>query len=295
MKLFKHMAYAGALALGALAMASCNEGEEEYILSQVMTGCINWSINEGGERPYVAKEISYRLNTNYTKETCDITIENLALPTGQRFTSLTFSDVPYTVKDNAWRVAKIANVIPSSTTLAPMFSQLEFVIADRIVGDSYYPAVDINYTVSGVKVYSTLSMLVCQGTTVVTSADGSTFTQEQDGGAVYMIALNPDKMTATLAIEGAKFALHMPALNMEFRDIPFNFTSDGKVVMDQEKLATPYVIGSDKTATPFEAATITDFKCSADCANNMILTFACTMRMGPEPETYQVKVDCKGY
>lgn len=289
------MAYAGALALGAFAMASCNEGDEDYILTQTMPGCISWSMNEGDERAFVAEGISYRLNTNYTKETCDITIENLALPSGQRFTSLTFSDVPYTVKDNTWRVAKISNQMPSSITPAPLFSQFELVIADRVVGSGYYPALGINYTVSGVKMYSTLSMLLCQGTTTVTASDGSTFTQAEESAAVYMIPLSVKDMTASLVIEGAKFALHMPALNLEFGNIPFNFTSDGKIVMDQEKLATPNVIGSDNTKTPFEAATITDFKCEADCANNMTLTFTCTMKMGAEPETYKVKVDCKGY
>lgn len=295
MKFNKHIAYIGAMALGFLGMTSCDGGEEDYVVTQTMPGCINWSVDERDDHVFVSNDISYRVNTNVTKQVCDIIIENLALPNGQRYTSLEFAGVPYTVKDDAWRVVNLSNVQPTSATLPPYFNNLQFVLADRMVGSSYYPAVSINYTVGGIKLYSTLSMLLAQGTTVVTSEDGSKYTQDEESAAVYMIPLDTKKMTATLAIEGAKFAVHMPALNMEFRDIPFTFTADGKVEMDQEKLNTPYVIGSDKTATPFEAATITDFKCEADCANNMTLTFTCTMRMGQEPTVYKVNVDCKGY
>lgn len=297
MKLLKYMACAGAMMLGAMAMSSCNEGSEDYVLTQTLPGCINWMASDDDSQPFVSDGVSYRLNTNYTKQQCDITIEGLALPTGQRYASLTFKDVPYTIKDGVWRVAEISNQMPESQTLPPMFSNLYFAIVDRMVGDNYYPAVSINYTISGMKLYSTLSMLLARGTTVVTSPDGNTFTQDSESPAVYMIPLDTKAMTATLAIEGAKFAQDMPSLNMEFRGIPFKFTSDGNVVMEEETLATPYTIGSDNSATPFEAAKITNFKCTADCANNMTLSFTCAMskgQPGTEPVVYNVNVKCEG-
>lgn len=287
-----------AAALGALT--SCNTGSSsDYITRQVLSNFINVTNDYTTTGDVVANTgVGYVIELNMTKAVANITIEGVKLPNGTTFGQLLLVNVPFTIKDGGWIEINQSMVVPvtSAGLQAPTMSSFVFRICDRMLAsDLYYPLFDIRYTMEGYNLVSVPPSVINSGNTVVSAPGQATYSpDDEEVPPLYGITFDVTNKKANLTIQGAKFASAMPALNMSFQDIPFEFLSNGTAVLKSDYLEPVLVTGSNST-TPMPNYPITNLTCTTDDMNNMSLQFTCTIKSANDETSipYSVSVSCK--
>lgn len=287
------------VALGVLS--SCNTGgSSDYVTRQVLSGFTNVTTDYTTGDKAITTGIGYVVEINYTKGTADVTIEGLKLPNGKSFGQLILYSLPVSMSTDGWIEIKPGAMVTPTTSAglqAPTFTSFTFRICDRMFSnDLYYPLFDIRYSVDSYNLVSVPQTLINVGTTLVASEGQPNYSPSESEEPLYGIILNTTNMTATIQIQGAKFASAMPALNMAFTNIPFTFEDNGYVSLKSESLEPSIITGTNST-TPMPNYPITNLTCHADGQNNMTLGFTCTIkseRDGQATETaYNVSVVCQ--
>ncbi len=286
-----------ASALGVLT--SCNsKGNSDYVTVQTLSNFINVTTDPGTGTPLIIDNIGYKIELNLTKSTANISIDGLKLPNGMTYGQLVFTDLPLTFNSIGWLEIKQMIAVPhvSAGLTAPTFSALSIRQLDRVLdGSLYYPLFDFTYNVDGYQIVSTPSNMINTGTTVVATEGQPDYTPGDEQSILYGISLDTKTMKATIQIQGAKFASAMPAMNMGFKDIPFEFSQSGMAIIKTSALEPVLITGSN-SSTPMPNYPITDLTCITDAKNNMTLTFTCTIKSdkgGTATETpFHVTVNC---
>lgn len=131
------------------------------------------------------------------------------------------------------RVPKLAD---GSSMSGYIVNDFKMNIADRTLGtdstELYIPNVNITYSINNLfDVRAIQKENYYFGNTKVVATDGSVYKNDE---SIYKIKLNPVTKTADLTIIGAKFAKMMPAMDMDFKDIPFEMDYNGyKLIVDE--------------------------------------------------------------
>lgn len=301
MKFSKLLTFCAAAA--ALCLTSCMKNGENKT-TQTLPGYANTAFDRYGTELDAYDGVGYSIELNYDDMKADITIEGLKI-NGQKFTSMTFKDVSWKVNSMNWQVIEAVNVTPASQLPAPTFDNLSIWIFQRYIGSQYMPFVRMSYTVGGQNVVSLPTALINGGTTTVTAPGQPDYVQDPDkisaeDQTYYILTFDPEKKLAELSISGAKFNDRMPAMNLRFKDIPYQVTAEGLYKLNIASIPEPMVVGSDGKETPNPSFPITDLYCSTDACNNMTLNFTCTLSMRPQGSAdevsipYHVNVVCKG-
>lgn len=280
-------------------LSSCNSGSNsDYIIEQRLTNFINVTNDYTTGQVAFNSGIGYVLQLNFTKQTATITIEGMKLPNGTSYGQLVFANLPFTMNTTGWVEIKQPMAIPTTSAglQAPTFSSFNFRTLDRVLdGNVYYPLFDISYGVEGYQITSLPPNVINQGTTVVSTAGQPDYIPGSDTPILYGISFDTKTMKAAITIQGAKFAQAMPAMNMGFKDVPFEFTQSGMVSLKADALEPVLITGANAT-TPMPNYPITNLTCLTDDKNNMNLNFTCTVksdRGGVTTETpYKVTVTC---
>ncbi|MDE7375670.1 MAG: hypothetical protein K2N16_02345 [Muribaculaceae bacterium] len=290
-------------AAAAICLTSCMKNGENKT-TQTLPGYLNTSFDSYGTEVAYCNGVGYTIDLNYDDMKADVTIEGLSV-NGQKFTSMTFKDISWKKNSMGWQVIEAMNVTPVSQLPAPTFDNISLWIYQRYIGSQYMPFVRMSYSIGGQYIVSMPTALINGGTTTVTAPGQPDYVQDPDkinaeDQTYYIFTFDPAKSVAELSIAGAKFNDRMPAMNMRFKNIPYQVTKDGLYKLSISSIPEPVVVGSDGTETPNPSYPITDFYCSTDACNNMTLNFTCTVSMRPQGASeavtipYHVNVVCKG-
>lgn len=149
--------------------------------------------------------------------------------------SLSWSNLPgYMTISGKNRLPKLEG---GSNMTGYMVNDFEMSIEDRMLSvdtaELYIPNVNITYTINNLfKIRAVQKENYYFGNTnVVSATDGSVYNNEEP---IYKLKLNTVTMTADLYIKGAKFAKMMPAMDMDFKNIPFSVDFDGFKLLEDE-------------------------------------------------------------
>ncbi len=122
------------------------------------------------------------------------------------------------------------------------------------------------------------------GSTISSSPSGDSFVNEK---SIYKIHLDYTKMTIHFEIVGAQFASAMPALNIDFNDIPFTIDSNKCIKVDYPTEFIPSMANIPQPSFP-----ITNLKMDLDPSQSANIYFNCTLhgRMAYSVKAEQLNV-----
>ncbi len=287
MNLTKFMAAAGA----ALIFSSCLDSKDnELVYTMTFPSCFNVITDMStGEISY-SNGVGYSGKFNATQSIVDFTVEGLELPSN-KYTSLTFSNLSWGYNDNGWLQVVANNVTPTSSVIAPTFNTLSFNILDRNVTNpftqqaSYFPCMNISYRVADIyQIYSFYYQAANVGSTVVRGADGNIVYVSSSESAQDLVlitfltntSVNLDKeenRRATICMYNVKLGEDADAVNLVLENMPWN-ASGSRIVFNE---AGPLQVGTVATSTSnvedYGDYKITNFYCTTDSSNNMILNY----------------------
>ncbi len=273
-----------AVIAASASLSSClgdNDNDVKYTMAYTNFFNVVKELSTGSTYYYTG--IGYAINYNATKATAELTVEGLVVPSGS-YTSLTFSELPWTVSTNGWRNIQVTNVVPTATTLVPTFNSLTFNVYDRyVLTSSYYPAYNIQYRINDLyQVYSFPAGVINVGTTTAIDQDGTAYTTSGDQTATVAINFyatstsinlnNADERNGSIALYNAQFSSTMQEVNLVIPDVKWNatgsnitFSADGPIQIQK--------INDNQVLEDYGDYKVTDLYCNTDGANAMVLTY----------------------
>lgn len=303
MKNLKQLSICLAILTATLFSSCLGNDDNDYTTTDKLTGYFNVFYDNEGNQTFkegVAYEVQWHMDES-VKAKVDIT--GLQLPDGTKFSTVTLDDLTWKINAMGWQDISATDVTPASGTYGLVFDKFNFQMINRVYGSLQFPACSlITYSINGseYRVISLPQQTVEVGETRVatptTSPDkpGNIFTLGVEDSPFYYFILNPEKKTAFVVIQGAKFAENMPAMNMKFPDMTFDVDDYGNIMIHANEL-TPTLMPSGVTdinapGTPFEGAKITNFISDYRPASGVDMTFTCTIatKGAPEPQAYNV-------
>lgn len=296
MKNLKQLSLGFAVLTATLFSSCLGNKENDYTTTDKLTGYFNVIFDSEGNKTFnegVAYEVKWTYNTD---QKADLSITGLKLPDGQKYGTVTFSDVSWKINARGWQDISLSDAVPHNIPSGLVFDRFNFQMLNRIYGNLQFPACSmIEYTINNTyRVISLPQQTVEVGSTRVSDPSGKVFTMDETNSPFYYFILNPDNQTAFLVIQGAKFAEQMPAMNMKFPGLKFDVDANGIIMIHADEL-TPTLLAegtSDINAagTPFEAARITNFMADYRPGSGVDMTFTCTIatKNQPEPTMYNV-------
>lgn len=301
-KLFS--AFIGLAVAGSL-FTSCIKNEPQDTEYRLSFNKLITTIYSGNDAlPKYTYDVAYSVDYNYTKLTANLTIGALSIGS-TAYTTLSFDKSPWTIDNIGWKKIHLTMATPTSSAATLLFDEVVFDELDRVNIDqqiSYFPLTNIHYSIgTGLHtVNSIMPMVLNIGKTNVSAEGASPFTTEE---TIYIIAMSMDNTVdlnkeenrkASIRLKNARFASSMPAMNLSFENVPFNIDRQGRVQLKAEGDIIPNMITFDSnglniaSSTPNENFPISNLQGFTDGANNMTLSFTCTIKGVP----YQVLASC---
>jgi hypothetical protein len=266
MKQIKLMAV---LLLMSAAMVSCTS-DKVNSMTRNISNCFGVVTNNTDGSVYTAIGMSCKLYINLDESTADITLYDFQATSSSSKGSLTLSNIPWNVNTDG-SLGIDQSVIANNGNI----TNFKLVYVNRYIGSYNLPVLRVSFTYSNaydVVLYQEQYVYVDNSTVVTTIATGTTYSP--DPNTQYVVTLNPQTKTASLYIDGAQFAQNMQAVQMTFKDINYEYVTDG------------YVLNSDSlipesNSTPYPQYTITSLTGNANLAGPTTIGFTCA-------DTYRV-------
>jgi hypothetical protein len=269
--ILKHSIFAITAIAMACGFCSCDDNDNEQKATQTISDAYCYIINKTNGEITHSDDLTYVIDFNYTKYTADITILNLTLPNGESYSDVKISDVPFGY-DNNWEVCSATNPTVTANGSAPQITAFKLKVYDRLYSATltHIPGFFVSFNTGNYTVQSSHEPFVLLGTTVSTPQNGEAYTSEE---SIYTVTLNHEAATADLTITNARFHARMPeGLEMVFKDIPFNYMTDGTISLAADDVI-PY-IGN----TPYnDQYPITNLNALITPDEGMDLQFTCTV------------------
>lgn len=268
----RHLLKFFTLAIVVLLSSCSNNDDVDTITEQTIPGCFAYvtDIANGPSAYYTG--LGYKIRLNYSAPSAEVTVSGLKLTDGTSLPTFTLSNLDFTIDKDGWVVVSGENLYTApiySSALSTIISRFKMRLYQRMLDQSYVPAISVNMTVDQqYSVVSTLPGQTCFGTTAST-ATGVDF---KTTSTVYQMAFNTDTRCADLSIYGAQFMDRMPAMDIVIRNIPFRI-ENGKAVLEIASV-TP-----ESGGTPYPAFPITNLKGTMDFGGSFALDFNCTPAM----------------
>lgn len=302
MKLFKQLSINLAI-LSAMLLTSClGHQDNDYTTTDKLTGYFNVFYDNEGHQTF-KEGVSYEITWHYDDNMkASVNILGLQLPDGAKYSNITLDDLNWKINNMGWQDITGTNCTPANSLSSIVFDKFNFAMLNRVYNGYQFPACSmITYSIDGseYRVISLPQQTVEVGDTRVVDPKGNVFTQGTAESPFYYFILNPEKKTAFIVIQGAKFAESMPAMNMKFPDMKFEVDEYGNIMIFADKL-TPTLLASgvsdiNAPGTPFEGATISNFISEYRPASGVDMSFTCTIatKNAPQPQPYNVTFSTK--
>lgn len=267
-----------------VALSSCdnNGGNNDTTIQYPLTNCFALVYDSQTGAGSFIQGVNYTMLLNVTQNYADLTLTGLSLPDGQRYPSVSLSQIPAT-SENKWLVVSSARPSVDITGFGtlPEFRDFKLRLLDRYFGGAYVPGFSVSYVIDDrFHVFSAREGQIASGVTESTAPDGTVYRNEE---AVIGLAFDTKTMMLEIQFAGAQFAQGMPAQNITMSKIPFTMTPAGVATFSISSL-TP-TIGS----TPYPNYPITDLVGTYDFNKGLDLDFVCTLG----PNAYRVVADMK--
>lgn len=278
------------LVAGSMLMTSCLGGkEQEHKNTDTFGECFSYSVNKSTGTTSTPTENAMAVTYNFTQATVDVTVASLDV-NGTKLPSPSFPELKMKENNTGWMIAEAQAIRPEVTGFAeasvPLFSNIRLGCTNRtgeyngslIYGYDCVLRLESDndiFFVSRVDTWAT-------GTTNVVNADDhSAFTTTS---SIYLVRVDPKKMTAKITIYKPVFAPAMENLNLviEFRDVPFTVDGMGCVTMRQIDQFVPYA-----GDVPYPNFPISNLNCYWDMFKGINISFVCNA-MG---QTYNVNAN----
>lgn len=296
MKNLKQLSLSFAILTASIFTSCLGDHDNEYTTTDKLTGYFNVIFDKEGNQT-LKDGVSYEVKWFYNNEQkAELDITGLQLPDGQKYSTLAFNDVSWRINNRGWQDISLTDATPSNLASGLVFDKFNFQMLNRIYGNIQFPACSmIEYTVNNTyRVISLPQQTVEVGETKVSGPSGNLYTIGEADSPFYYFILNPSDQSAFVVIQGAKFAEHMPAMNMKFPGMKFDVDEYGNIVIHANEL-TPTLLSAGTTdinapGTPYEAAKITNFVSDYRPGSGVDMTFTCTIatKTQPEPTIYNV-------
>jgi hypothetical protein len=283
--IFKHGIFAIMTIAMVCGLCSCNDNDTEQKATSTISKAYCYVIDKTTGEVTHAKDLTYVMDFNYTKLTADITISNLVLPNGESYGDFKIENIPfgYELKDSSyWEVCSTNNATVTGNYGTPSISSFTLKLLDRTNSSTneYVPGFYVSFTSGNYIIQSAYAPFFLVGTTVSSAPGVDSYTSET---TTYTVTLNHEAKTANIAINNARFHVRMPeGLNMDFKDIPFSYMSDGTIYLSADEVI-PYI-----NNVPYnEQYPISNLTATVSPTDGMDLQFTCTFNNVP----FSVKAD----
>lgn len=282
-----------AMLLCSVAFTACNDDDEpqqDIVTEQTFLRCYAVVTDLQNGNQSVCTPVTIKLELNWTNAMGTAVFSGLSL-NGSAYPNLTLSDMKWTIASDKWSEIILANPQAGlSTQTQVSITDLKMRWLDRLdfadyVG-AYDPALEFTFVIDGrFKVCGSRAPMFLSGTTATTNPNGESFFTSKTG---YVFSFDAATQVANLNITKAAFADKMPALNIDFIEMPMAFEADGSLVVRNYSLI-PEIGG-----TPQPSYAISDVNIYLTPGKGGTISFKCDFR---GQVTYQVdaKVDFDSY
>ncbi|MDO4320610.1 MAG: hypothetical protein Q4C34_08545 [Bacteroidales bacterium] len=285
MKIINSIKMLAVMCAMALAFTSCfdnnDNNDDELITVHPMHSCYAAVTNIAtGETTY-SKEMAFALTLNWTTGNASFQFTGLMID-GKNQGILDFKNLAFKSNETTHICSISAPGVTGGNQQVGVTSSLTSVelkwldrldYGNTILNNSqrYEPMFVFSFVLDNkYRVVGSRQPFLLNGTTTSTSQrDGSSYDNDKSS---YSVALDFDKMTATISITGAQFVANMPAQNMTFPSLPFTIADDGTITIEKAEFI-PTIAN-----TPQEEFPISDLKAVVIPSTGMVLDFSCNVR-----------------
>ncbi len=261
----------------SVAMVSCDEDEPgpSGVIAFWVPGedfeWFNYVYNTATETGVVYDGAKYQ--AAFTGWNAAVTVENVKFADRMHQISFIVDSLSWSNTPGIMNIAgenRVPKLVDGSSMSGYIVNDFKMNIADRTLDtdstELYIPNVNITYSINNLfEVRAIQKENYYFGNTEVVATDGSVYKNDE---SIYKIKLNPVTKTADLTIIGAKFAKMMPAMDMDFKDIPFELDNSGyKLIVDE---LIPEIKG-----VPYPAYTIKNLNGEVIFEEGFELKFGC--------------------
>lgn len=272
--------YLVALVFG-VSLTSCLGDASSTITQDYTPYTFNYITDQETNISSVCTDATFTIKTEQTTGLIDIDIKNLRLPSGA-FISLSLKNLSYTITEQGAQHISVPTCVSVAEGGSHQITNFNLDLYLRYINSQAYYLLDCSYIVDSRYSVRVVFTPACYwGPTRVTDQDGNVY-DNTNQTSFYGISYSPDKTRATIGCLNAKFADKMPAMNMNFENVPYTLTQYGFTLEASE--ITPTIGG-----VPFPSYKITDLKVSGAYGGPVNISFTCTIDSPKVKGTYKVE------
>lgn len=284
MKIFSTIKMLAVTCAMAIAFTSClgddNNDNNDVITGQRMLSCYAAVTDLAtGETTY-SKEMVFVIELNWNTGRAGFSFTGLKLGDKTQGT-LVFEDLKFKVDDKTFVSSITAAGASGGNTqlgVTTSLTSVDLKWLDRLdygnlvlnSTQRYEPMFTFSFIMDNkYRIVGSRQPFLLNGKTVSVAPDASTFSNDKSD---YSIALDFDKMQASITITRAQFVENMPAQNMVFPGLPMTIADDGTITIESKEFI-PTIAG-----TPQDQFPILDLKGVIIPESGMTLEFVCNVR-----------------
>lgn len=252
-----------------LSMASCSDDDNPEMKSvREYYRCFNLVENAMSGTRSVYESPVYVIEQDYLAGTAAVEVRNVKFAERMQGITMRLEGLKFTTSSTGSQLVTGSEIVPlvdGQPYEQYVITSFRCEILDY--GENYLPVINITYTINQAFRITAIPTLSCfYGSTQVSNAAAST--EYATAAPVYKVSIDVPTMTATLDIEGAKFADMMPSMDMQFGDIPVTVNNSGYELECESLVPT---IGS----VPYPDYVITNLVGVVNFTSGMKLGFDC--------------------
>ncbi|WP_297071022.1 hypothetical protein [uncultured Duncaniella sp.] len=278
----KYLLSFGVLAAATLSLTSClgsGSNDQKYTFNYGPSNCFNRVVDMETEETYIGLNPAYSFEFNMSTQLLKIEMSNLKLAAGNGL-SMRLPDMPFKLDTND------GFYTASATTLSPVGQTSSMLIEDfNFRSYPFLSVYNVNFTVDDRYKVTTYPMLSTyygsiSATNLTPDATETFYSVTNDKETSYKVLINPEKMTAILAVFGGKYSKNMTRYDFAARELPIVLTNDGYVIStdadDVKDLYSPNVVEST-TAKPLPDCTISNIRVNGVLRTGASISFDCNL------------------
>lgn len=267
-----------------MLLASCGDDDHRTYTEKPFNRCFAYvhDITSGATATY--SQVNYQLTIYYDNNEAELLINNLCLPDGTAYPTISLPGLRWKVVEGGWYEITGSNITPRVSVHGnpPVFTTFKLRYLPRYIGTETADGFCVRYTIdSKFSVTSAYPRHSVFGDTKSTNREtGSVFnTSETD----YDLYFNIETCRLEITMKNSRFVQNMPAgFDIVVKNIPFEINGT-TASWDVEEII-PEIGG-----TPYPAYELTGLKGSFDFGGNFAMRFSCNP---PRVGSFNVDVNC---
>ncbi|MCM1076287.1 MAG: hypothetical protein NC411_02880 [Bacteroides sp.] len=278
----KYFLSLGVIAAATLSLTSClgsSSSEQTYTFTYGPNDCFNYVVDLKTGESYIGLSPTYKYEIETGSQEIDMDISNLRFnsdlsPISLRLPSMTMkinqNDGFYNISANDISPVGVGNsyVFDSFTMHFYPFRSPALYEINYVVNDRY----DVTVYPTYLGYYSSVAA------TIHTAGSTETTFNEVDPETVYIVQVNPEKMTASVILLNAKFATDEVRENLEIRGLPVTLTDSGyRISTESGKTYDVYQYSTPQSTTPLSGYSFSNISFSAVLSTGASMNFDCTL------------------